>query len=137
MFNNFSKFPGKFCRNFCQKLSMSKKFWEVVQKKISDFSQKFLERLKINFQKKESTFAKKGENFLGNPYRAKFRNFHDGVRNDFSGSFVFSSVTLVTRVYRVNSLRKNIHHFLYTLDKMLINCGDAVIFLGTNIFVKV
>ena len=115
---------------------MSKNFGKL-SKKFIDFSQKFLENIKITFQKKGKPFYKKDETFLGNPYRAKFPNFHDGVRNDFSGSFMFSLVTPTTSVQRRNPLRKDIPHFLYTSGKIFINCGDAVTFLGTNIFVKV
>ena len=130
------KFPEKFCRNFCQKLLMSKKIWEVVQKIFWLFT-KIFRKTQNKFSKKVKVLLQKGETFLGNPYRAKFHNFHDGVWNGFSGSFVFSPVTPVTSVQRLNPLRKNIPHFLYTLWKMFINCGDAVTFLRTTIFVKV
>ena len=81
IFENFRKFleiSGKnFRENFAEIFVRScrcQKIFDKLYKNFSDFSQKFLESLKINFQKKESTFAKR-RNFSWKPLPGKISQF--------------------------------------------------------------
>ena len=79
IFENFRKFleiSGKnFRENFAEIFVRScrcQKIFDKLYKNFFDFSQKFLESLKINFQKKESTFIKKEKLFLKTPTGQNF-----------------------------------------------------------------
>ena len=83
---NFWKFPAKISRkilpNFLSEVVNVKKFGKL-DKKCSAFFQKFLERLKINFQKKGKYFYKKEKLFLETPTGQNFPIFTTGCEMTF------------------------------------------------------